>query len=427
LLSLKRKALLAGLLGNAIEWYDFALYGHFSMIIGQTFFPKEKPELAMLSAFALFSVSFFMRPLGALVFSYIGDRYGRKRALYWSMLGMALPTACIGFLPGYHQIGVVSTLGLILIRLLQGLALGGEMGGAITYVMENSPPGRTGLCSSLIQASTCFGTLMGSLISSLLAMMMTEANFENWGWRLPFVLGLVAAWIGNYIRRQMPESVLYEQARDSKLLAKNPISDLLSFHRKPLLIGTAILIPMTSSFFMAFVYFNSFMTKEMNFSLGQALLVTSTGLVLAILTTLLGGVIADRWGAKPLLSASLWLLLVGIFPILVVLTGKPGWISLMSVYLCLCGLVGLYTSAAFGLLSNLFPTAVRYSGVSFAINIASPIFGSTVPLLATWLIQKNGLTSGLQVLAMYLFFCFGLGLLAVRHLPTFDVVVRSRH
>ena len=165
----------------------------------------------------------------------------------------------------------------------------------------------------------------------------------------------------------------------------------------------------------------------MHFSMGQALLVTSAGLVMAILMTLLGGSIADRWGAKHLLSASLLLLLVGIFPILMVLAASPRWISLMSVYLCLCCLVGLYTSAAFGSLSNLFPTPVRYSGVSFAINLASPIFGSTVPLLATWLVQRNGLTFGLHGLGVYLFFCFGIGLFAVKQLPAFAVEVRPAH
>lgn len=417
---LNRKALIAGLLGNAMEWYDFALYGHFSIIIGQTFFPKVKTELAMLSAFALFSVSFFMRPLGALMFSYIGDRFGRKRALYLSMLGMAIPTACIGLLPGYQQIGIASTICLILIRLLQGLALGGEMGGAITYVMENAPAERTGLCSSLIQASTCVGTLLGTFISSLLAMMMDQNSFETWGWRLPFILGLVAAWIGFYIRKQMPESASYEKAKQNQELVDNPLRELIKAHRKQLLIGTTILIPMTSSFFLAFVYFNSFMMAELHYPVSQALLTTSLGLTFAIGSTLWGGFLADKHGAKKVLSLGSMLLLISIFPILRFLAQPHTWLTLLPYYLFLCLLVGLYTSAAFGALSKLFITAVRYSGVSFAINIASPLFGSTIPLLATWLLQKKGIEQGFEWLSYYLMVCFAIATVSVFNLPKKD-------
>lgn len=370
----------------------------------------------MLSAFALFSVSFFMRPLGALIFSFIGDRYGRKRALYLSMLGMALPTACIGLLPGYHQIGIAATLCLIVIRLLQGLALGGEMGGAITYVMENAPPSRTGLCSSLIQASTCIGTLLGTFISSLLAIILDQQAFESWGWRLPFILGLVAAWIGFYIRQQMPESAHYEHAKQNQQLVANPIRELLCHHRQQLLIGTAILIPMTSSFFLAFVYFNSFMMAELRYSVSQALLTTSLGLTVAIVFTLLGGFLTDKYGAQRILATGATFLLVSVVPILNFLSQSQTWLSIVLVYLFFCLLVGVYTSAAFGALSALFITAVRYSGVSFAINIASPVFGSTVPLLATWLVQKNGLIMGFQWLSHYLIVCFALAVLSLQWL-----------
>ncbi|MEY4195684.1 MAG: Proline/betaine transporter, partial [Pseudomonadota bacterium] len=176
---LTRQAIVAGILGNALEWYDFALYGHFSVFIGKTFFPSEQPDLALLAAFAVFSVSFCMRPIGALIFSAMGDRYGRKRALSLSMLGMAIPTAGIGLLPPYADIGVAATAILVILRLFQGLSLGGEMGGAVTYVMEHTPPERTGFASALIQASTCGGLLLGSLISGGLSLMLTDAAFND--------------------------------------------------------------------------------------------------------------------------------------------------------------------------------------------------------------------------------------------------------
>lgn len=420
MLNQRTKALIAGLFGNAIEWYDFALYGHFSVIIGQTFFPKENPELAMLSAFAIFSVSFFMRPLGAYIFSLIGDRYGRRRALYLSMMGMALPTAGIGLLPGFQHWGIASTIILTLIRLLQGFALGGEMGGAITYVMENAPPHRKGLISSLIQSSTCLGLLLGSLISSLISQLLPEEQFLSWGWRLPFIIGLLAAWIGLFIRRKIPESTAFEQAKTKNQILQKPIHVLLHNHWRELVIGTMILIPMTCTFFLTFVYYNSWMITKINFSVGQALSITSLGLIAAIMTTLLGGLASDKFGAPFVLCNGILLLSLSIIPLLKNLTEANNSATILPWFLFLSALVGFYTSAAFGALSSLFATAIRYSGVSFAINIASPIFGSTLPLLATWLNQNMGDSLGVTYLSYYLVACFALACLGIIKLPKAD-------
>ena len=411
-----RKAIVAGILGNVLEWYDFALYGHFSVFIGQTFFPREEPGLAMLAAFAVFSVSFFMRPLGAILFSAIGDRHGRRKALSLSMLGMAIPTAGIGLLPDYASIGYAATVILVLLRLFQGLALGGEMGGAVTYVLEHTPERRIGLASSLIQASTCTGLLLGSLISSGISAALTDAQFGVWGWRIPFLLGLLAAWIGLAIRRRMPESALYELAKSEDRLVRHPIRTLLAVHKRAILLGMAVLTPMTCGFFFAFVYFNSFMMAELHFSASRALLVTSLGLLLSLTATLLGGWLADRYGYKKALTAGAALLLIGVYPLVHRLSGAGGPDEVLPAFFAFSSLLGLYTSAAFAAVASLFATEIRYSGVSFAVNLASPLFGSTAPLLAAWLLRAQGVEMGLAWFGGYLTLLFLIAAVAIQRL-----------
>lgn len=408
--ALSRKAILAGIIGNTIEWYDFALYGHFSVIIGLTFFPKEAPGLATLAAFAVFSVSFFMRPLGAIIFSHIGDRYGRKNALSLSMLGMAIPTAGIGLLPGYQDIGISATVIMIGLRLFQGISLGGEMGGAVTYVMEHTSSKRIGLASSLIQASTCLGLLAGTLLSSLISLVLTDSQFQDWGWRLPFLLGLIAAWIGLKIRRNMPESLLYEAAKADNLLHKNPARIIFQCHFGKVFTGLAILVPMTFCFFFAFVFFNSFMMTNLAFPASKALMNTSAGILLSLITTVWSGWLADRIGYKRTLLVGALLLFASALLITRLLSGELNESLIFPGLLLFALLIGVYTSSAFAAVAGLFSTDIRYSGVSFAINIASPVFGSTAPLLGAWLIREYGVETGFHVIGYYL---MGLCLLAL--------------
>ncbi|MFM8445656.1 MAG: MFS transporter, partial [Methylococcus sp.] len=322
----------------------------------------------------------------------------------------------IGLLPDYASIGYAATVILVLLRLFQGLALGGEMGGAVTYVLEHTPERRIGLASSLIQASTCTGLLLGSLISSGISAALTDAQFGVWGWRIPFLLGLLAAWIGLAIRRRMPESALYELAKSEDRLVRHPIRTLLAVHKRAILLGMAVLTPMTCGFFFAFVYFNSFMMAELHFSASRALLVTSLGLLLSLTATLLGGWLADRCGYKKVLTAGAALLLIGVYPLVHRLSGAGGPDGVLPAFFAFSSLLGLYTSAAFAAVASLFATEIRYSGVSFAVNLASPLFGSTAPLLAAWLLRARGVEMGLTWFGGYLTLLFLIAAVAIQRL-----------
>ncbi|MEY2701326.1 MAG: hypothetical protein RIQ52_2081 [Pseudomonadota bacterium] len=412
--AMTRRAIMAGVIGNALEWYDFALYGHFSITIGRLFFPPEDATTATLAAFAVFSVSFFLRPVGAVIFSLIGDRLGRKRALSISILGMALPTAGIGLLPSYADLGLTATALLIFLRMLQGVAMGGEMGGAVTYVMEHVAPERRGLVSAFIQSSTCLGLLCGALVAVSVSMLMPETQFEAWGWRIPFLLGLVAAWAGWRIRSHMPESDHFEGIRLSGALLDNPIRQVLARNRLSLLIGLLWLMPMTSCFFLAFVYFNSYMIGGFGYSSQHALMMTSAALTASAAVTILVGWLADRWCTMQTLAVGSGLMVLLVQPLVSLLSGSDGAGMMWLSYMALSALIGCYTSVVFTRVAELFPTEVRYSGVSLVLNVASPVFGSTVPVLAVWLVSHYGTTFGFQLLGSYVMLLAGGAALGVR-------------
>lgn len=406
-----KSPILAGIVGNILEWYDFALYGHFSVLISRHFFPEGD---RILATFAVFSVSFFMRPLGAMIFSAIGDRHGRRKALSLSILGMAAPTAAIGLLPDYSQIGVWATITLIVFRLLQGIALGGEMGGAVTFIMEHTPRHLVGRASAWVQASTCLGLLSGTLTASGLSHFLTPAQFDDWGWRIPFLLGILAAWLGFIIRRNMSESAVFEIARNENRLQKNPLGEVQKKYRGAMMTGIGIIGPMTCGFFFCFVYFNSYLVTGIGLASADALFIISIGLMLSLLATLISGYLADRFGYRPILQKSAALLLICSLPLIACLSGELGIRLTLTAYFVLSAMLGVYCSTAFAAVTALFPTPIRYSGISITVNLASPILGSTAPLLVAALTEYLGNQKGLLMFGTYFTILWILAWFAIR-------------
>jgi MHS family proline/betaine transporter-like MFS transporter len=205
---MNRKVMISGMLGNGLEWYDYALYGHMSIIFAKLFFPVGDSSLSLILTYITFALGFVSRPLGAILFGRIGDKYGRKKALTLSMILMAVPTGCIGLLPTYDMIGVFAPILLITIRLLQGLSLGGAYSGSISYVVEHAPATQRSTVGSVIKVSLIIGFLCGSLVSSLIATVLSPEDFYSWGWRLPFFVGIGIGFVGYYIRNHGEESPL---------------------------------------------------------------------------------------------------------------------------------------------------------------------------------------------------------------------------
>ncbi|MBP7190302.1 MAG: MFS transporter, partial [Rickettsiaceae bacterium] len=293
-----RKVIISGMIGNALEWYDYALYAEFAHIIGKQFFPNS--EIQEILTFAVFAAGFFIRPVGAVVFGNIGDRMGRRFALMLGILTMAIPTAAIGLLPSYNSIGIAAPLLLVLIRLIQGFSLGGEFSGCITYLVEYSQPGKRGLIGSAAFVSMCLGMLLGNGTASLMANMMDEANLVSWGWRIPFIAGLFVGLVGLYIRHNLSESPLYRAAKAKKSLSSRPLYETVTQYWKSLVLAIAIYITVTAPFYTATVFIKSFLLK-----LGYSnLTAIAAGTIILISMTIImpiSSAISDKIGRKKVL------------------------------------------------------------------------------------------------------------------------------
>ena len=279
---------MAGAIGNALEWYDFALYGYFAPVFAAMFFPSERASVSLLSAFGVFAVGFLARPLGALLFGYIGDTVGRREALTWSVILMAVPTAIVGLLPTYAAIGMAAPLALTLCRFLQGLSVGGEFTGSVTFLVEHAAPSQRGYIGSWAGFSAQVGALLGSGAGALVTSNLTTEDLHQWGWRIPFVLGSLIAFVGWYLRTRIPESPAFEQLRQAGALTSAPVRDIFTRHR----IAVAKVIGLVwlhgVGFYLLFVYLTTYLSTATSIPLATVLTMnTGCMLLLGVLIPLM--------------------------------------------------------------------------------------------------------------------------------------------
>jgi MHS family proline/betaine transporter-like MFS transporter len=223
---------IGGIVGNILEWYDFAVFGYFAPIIGAQFFPSEDSIASTLKAFGVFAAGYLMRPVGGAIFGYFGDKIGRKRALEISVLLMAIPTTLLGILPTHAQIGSIAALLMVILRLVQGLSVGGEYTGSIAFITEIAPPHRRGLWGSLTSCGAIAGIMLGSAVATVAHYFLDANALASWGWRVPFILGIVVGLFGFWLREGLKETDQFEKLKDSGQIQRNPLMDALTFHRR---------------------------------------------------------------------------------------------------------------------------------------------------------------------------------------------------
>lgn len=393
-----RRVVISGMIGNGLEWYDFALYGHFAAILSKHFFPSTDPMISLIATYGAFAAGFAMRPLGAILFGYIGDKYGRKIALAIAILMMAIPTACIGLLPTYATIGMMAPILLTLIRLLQGLSLGGEFSGSIAFIVEHSKDHRRGLAGSASMASLVAGMLLGSLVATITAELMTPEQLIEWGWRIPFALGLLIGFVGFYIRHHTDESPKYVEAKEADTLSKKPLRDAFSLHRGAMAQGVGIYLSVTLPFYILTVFMISYLSEVLKHSMSDALILNSLTMICMLPIIVASASLSDRIGRKPILFYSALALLVLAYPIFMLI--NSGNFSLILLGLLLYALInGAFLGPVPAVLVELFPTSIRYTAMAISYNIAGALFGGTAPIVATWLIRE---TQDPKVVAFYL-------------------------
>ena len=382
--------------GTLIEWYDFYLFGSLATILSAHFFPGDNPTAGFLKTLAIFASGFVVRPFGALVFGRLGDRVGRKYTFLLTLLLMGGSTFLIGLLPGYAEIGVLAPVALTLLRLVQGLALGGEYGGAATYVAEHSPDSRRGFYTSFIQTTATLGLFASLGVILLCRQQLGKETFESWGWRIPFLLSIFLVLLSYYIRVRMEESPLFTQAKSAGKLSKNPLTESFVQPENRRLVLIALfgavagqgVVWYTGQFYALF-----FLQRIAQVEFVTANLTIVYALLLATPFFVFFGSLSDRIGRKPIILAGCLLAAVFYVPIY---HGMMHFAAPLNqpMLVALVFLQVLFVTMVYGpiaaFLVELFPTRIRYTSMSLPYHIGNGIFGGLTPYIATLLVEKSG-------------------------------------
>ncbi|MGP5447409.1 MFS transporter [Pseudomonas helleri] len=388
-----RRAATASFLGNFVEWFDYAAYGYLATIIALTFFPQTDAATGLLATFAVFALSFIVRPIGGLVWGHFGDKYGRRSALAWSILIMTVSTFCIGLLPGYNHIGLWAPALLLLIRLVQGFSASGEYAGASAFLAEYAPQGKRGFYTSIVPASTAAGLLFGAIFVTGLHALMTVENLHDWGWRLPFLLAAPFGLVGRYIRVSLQDSPKFlemEKRLEAKECATHaPIRELLTVHRRAVVIGIGVTCLNAVAFYLLLSYMPTYLSTEMGMSESDSFIASTVSLATYIGLIFLMGKLSDRYGRKTMLVTASVLFLLLTFPLFGML-GNPSLVVILMIQIAFGAILAMNDGTLPCFLAEIFPTRVRFSGFAFSFNIANAVFGGTAPFIATWLIQLTG-------------------------------------
>lgn len=383
------KATVAGAIGNFIEWFDYGIYGFMAVTIASVFFPSDDPTAGLLATFGVFALPVITRPLGGVVFARFGDRIGRKRTLALVLVLMSLSTGAIGLIPSHAAIGVAAPVLLVVARIIQGFSAGGEYAGGAALIAESVSTKRRGAMVSLMPASTGMGLLAGSLFSFALASALTDAQMESWGWRVGFLIAIPLGLVGLYIRLRLEETAAFQELAESDEVAASPVRETLQAQRGNVLKVAGIALGQTVCYYVVLVYTPTFLRTELDYSVGDSLLTTSLAIAAYVLTIPVAGRLSDRVGRKPPLFAGSVAMLVFVFPAFLLFDSDN--LATIGVLQALVGGValGCYTGPLVCVWVELFPTRVRYTGVSLGFNL-SVIASVSSPFVLTWLISTTG-------------------------------------
>ncbi|MDQ0316549.1 MFS transporter [Amorphus orientalis] len=385
----------AGAIGNTLEWYDYAIYGYFATIIAKQFFPSGDPTAALIATFGVFAAGFLMRPFGGLVIGHIADKLGRKLALTLSVAMMAIPTTLIAFLPTYEQIGLAAPLLLTFLRLVQGLSVGGEYTGSVTYLVENGPQDRRGLSGSFGLVGANAGILLGSAAGAIVTAVVPDTDVGSWGWRVPFLFGLVLGVAGIYFRSHLEEAEVewsdpHEGAElDEKGEPEFPIVDAVRHHWRSMLHVVGVNVLNGVGFYIAFVYLTTFIVDFDDVKEGTALDINTIVIAFLIVLVPFFGALSDRFGRKPVMLAGAAGMILFSYPLFVLLASKSFGLILLG-QLGFAVLMGCFTGPLPTTMTEQFPRHVRVTAYSVAFNIPLALFGGTAPMVVTYLISLSG-------------------------------------
>lgn len=406
-----RKVWIASLVGSSIEWFDYFLYGTVAaLVFNQIFFVTEDPSVGLILAYASFALSFFIRPFGGIIFSHIGDRIGRKKTLVVTLSLMGVATFGMGLLPTYQAIGIWAPILLITLRLVQGLGIGGEWGGALLLAVEYAPKEKRGLYGSIPQMGVTIGMVMGTVALSIMTLLPDE-SFMTWGWRIPFLLSALLVIFGLWIRKGIDETPSFKKVQETGDIPKLPIVDTLRYHWREVLIAIGAKVVETAPFYIFGTFVVSYATTELGFSRTTTL---NTVMVATIITTILipiMGSLSDRIGRKKVYVAGTIGMLLFAFPYFWMLQQQSVVLLVVATVIGL-GIIWAPITAVLGtMFSEIFNAKVRYTGVTLGYQIGAALAGGTAPLVAASLmLQFNG---SYVPVAVYIMFTAVISLIAI--------------
>lgn len=385
----RRRVIAACFLGNFVEWFDYAMYGYLAVVISQVFFPAEDATASLLATFAVFATSFAVRPVGGIVWGYIGDRWGRKTALSWSILIMSGSTFLIACLPSYQAIGLAAPLLMLLLRIVQGFSAAGEYAGAAAFLAEYAPDRNRGLQTSVVPASTATGLLVGSLVAALLTAVFDEEAMASFGWRIPFLMALPLGLIGWYIRVKLEDTPAFRELDAGESKHSAPVKETLVRNRKAIGLAFGVTLLNAVGFYMLLSYMPTYLSQELGLGQTQAFVATSVSLSVYVGFIFGAGTLSDRFGRKRMLMTAAASFVVLAVPIFFLMPGAT-YLGVVLLIVLLSAMLSMNDGTLACYLVEAFPTKVRYTGFAFSFNTANAIFGGSAPFVATLLIQTTG-------------------------------------
>ena len=385
----KKKLVLTSGMANTFEWYDYALFGQFAPIIGAKFFPDNDPKVSVLQAFLVFAIGYLVRPLGGIFFGIIGDKFGRKVALSSAIMCMAIPTAAVGFLPAYETWGFTSTVLMIVVRMLQGLSMGGALTGSVSFIIEHTQKEQRGFFGSIPMSCICIGILLGSLVSFITKSVFSAEMFDLWVWRLPFIFGIIVFFAGVYIKNNTKETPVFEASKDQGELAINPLRTSFKRYWPDMLVSMFINSTGSILFYMEAVYLVSYLKITRGFPEIAVNYLVNACYIIMIFATLFAGWLSDKIGRRKIYVINIIFIIITV-PFLLNIFEKENFFMVVIAQVIISIIAAFYIGPEPALQAELYPSKVRNTALSISYNTATSVFGGTAPYIIESLVQNTG-------------------------------------